>query len=101
MKKRYIVLIIILIFFIKWEYNKYTLNQDKNNILVELENYKKTNQKFPSDLSNLHIDISTKFYYKTDTLNQSFRLSYLSGFMDLNCCYFDSKKGIWKYEYTE
>ena len=100
-KKRYILLILIILFFIKQWYDKYSLDCDKKEIIASIENYKMINHKFPADLSILNLNLTNNFYYKSDSLKQSFKLSYLFGFMDSNCFFFESSKGFWQNEYTE
>lgn len=99
-KKRYIILLFILLYFIKWKYDKYTVDRDKNLIVDKLESYRQKNLRYPVDLSEIEENVNKKFNYKTDSLTKSFRLIYLEGFMDANCIYYDSRKGIWKSEFT-
>lgn len=101
MKLRYILLSLLVLVVAWWWYDNYSLKEDKKRLVIAIENHKKLYQTYPVNLNEIAVGISHDFNYKTDSLHQSFRLSYLSGFMDLNSNYYESEKGYWQTQYTE
>jgi hypothetical protein len=94
-RSRYIIILTILTLFGLFTYIKIAINHENKSVLEKLKNYKSTHSAYPKDLSQLDKDYSKIFYYSTDSLRQTFKLTYTSGIMNVNTYRYDSETGQW------
>lgn len=98
--KRYIILFSVLVLFGgTCAYRSYSLKSDKKETVTALETFYKAHSKYPKNLEELEKGYSDRFYYSTDSTQQSFRIGYSSGIMESTNNYYDSHTKQWASEF--
>jgi hypothetical protein len=76
-------------------YNKLSFLHEKKVVIQKLEDYRKAYSIYPANLDELGEDFDKAFFYWSDSLRQSFILSYASGIMNVNTNRYDSQTKEW------
>lgn len=99
--KIYIILFSVLVLFGgTCVYRNYSLKSAKEETVSALETFYKAHSQYPKNLEELGNGYSDRFYYYTDSTQQSFRIGYSSGIMESTNNYYDSHTKQWDSEFV-
>lgn len=96
---RHIIILSLLLIAGVFTYNKLRFIHEKKVLIQKLEDYRKVHSIYPGHLDELNEDFDEIFNYWSDSLRQSFILSYSSGIMNSNLNRYDSQTKEWTQQF--
>jgi hypothetical protein len=100
MKKIAILILMVMVILITWQINSFYQDKENENIIKEIENYKANNGAFPLSLNQLNIKFPEELHYSSDSIRQTFSLSYSKGIMNSNTMMYTSETKKWKLRFN-